>query len=223
MNARAGFVSAAALGIWLAFAAPAGAHRIDEYLQATRVSIDVDRIGLDIALTPGASVAPQVLEWIDTNRDGEISAAEGDAYARLMIGSVVLSVDGRPEPVTLVAAGFPDVRDMRLGEGTIRIRAIARLSATAGGRHRVSYVNSHRPEASVYLVNALVPEDPRIRIADQRRDEAQHGLTVDYSVRPWTRGWLFAGLVVIGALVMTRKPRTGQRQQKRVTYAADPV
>jgi hypothetical protein len=211
MNARAGYVSGAVVGIWLACPPLAGAHRLDEYLQATRVSIDVDRVGLDIALTPGASVAPQVLEWIDTNRDGEISAAEGDVYARLMIGSVALSVDGRPEPVTLVDAGFPDVRDLRLGEGTIRLRAIARLSAATVGRHRVSYVNSHRPEASVYLVNALVPDDPRIRIADQHRDEAQHGLTVDYSVRPWTRGWLLAGVAVIGALIVTRKPRTVRR------------
>jgi hypothetical protein len=211
MNGRAGFVSGAVVGIWLTSPPLAGAHRLDEYLQATRVSIDVDRVGLDIALTPGASVAPQVLEWIDTNRDGEISTAEGDAYARLMIGSVALSVDGRPEPVTLVDAGFPDARDMRLGEGTIRLRAIARLSATTVGRHRVSYVNSHRPEASVYLVNALAPDDPRIRIADQHRDEAQHGLTVDYSVRPWTRGWMLAGVALICALIITRKPRTVRR------------
>jgi hypothetical protein len=213
MNARAGFIQAASLGIWLACPATAGAHRLDEYLQATRVSIDVDRVGLDIDLTPGASVAPRVLEWIDTDRDGAISTAEGDAYARQMIGSVSLSVDGRREPVTLVESRFPDVRDMRLGEGTIRLRATATLSATAVGRHQVSYLNSHRPEGSVYLVNALVPEDPRVRIAGQQRDQAQHGLTVDYSVRPWTRGWLLAGFVVIGALIITRKPIPVRRRR----------
>ena len=52
MNARARVVSAAALGVWLATPAPAGAHRLDEYLQATRVSIDLDRVGLEIDLTP---------------------------------------------------------------------------------------------------------------------------------------------------------------------------
>lgn len=208
MNPPARFLSVATLGVWLACPASAGAHRLDEYLQATRVSIDVDRVGLEIDLTPGVSVAPQVLASIDTNGDGQISASEGEAYARQMIGSVSLLVDGRPEPVTLVEHRFPDVRDARLGVGTIRLRATAKLSATTVGRHQVSYLNAHRPQGSVYLVNALVPENTRIRIADQQRDQAQHGLTVNYRVRPWTPGWLLAGLAMVGALVVTRKPRS---------------
>ena len=147
------------------------------------------------------------MEWIDTDRDGEISDAEGNAYARQMIGSVALSIDGRPEPVTLVEHRFPGIRDMLLGEGTIRLRATAKLSATALGRHRVSYLNSHRPEASVYLVNALVPENPRIQIARQQRDQAQHGLTVDYSVGISIQGWLLAGFAMVAALVVTRSSR----------------
>ena len=57
MTARAGIIPAAALGMWLTFPAPAGAHRLDEYLQTTRVAIDIDRVGLDIDLTPGTSMA----------------------------------------------------------------------------------------------------------------------------------------------------------------------
>ena len=128
-----------------------------------------------------------------------------------MIGSITLLVDGRPEAVTLVESWFPEVGDMNLGVGTIRLRATATLAPAAIGRHQVSYLNTHRPESSVYLVNALVPEDPRIRIAGQHRDQAQHGLTVDYSVRPWAGGWLLAGLAMVGALVMIRRPRIVRR------------
>ena len=224
MNARACIIPAAALAIWLAFPAPAGAHRLDEYLQTTRVAIDIDRVDLDIDLTPGASMAPQVVEWIDTNRDGEISLAEGNAYARQMIASVALSIDGRPGRVTLVEYRFPDIGDMLLGQGTIRLRATTELSASAIGRHQVSYLNSHRPEASVYLVNALVPENRRIRIARQQRDPAQHGLTVDYSVGLSNQGWLLVGFAMISTLVVSRSSRrffrasSGGREVRHATH-----
>ena len=85
-------------------------------------------------------------------------------------------------PVNLVDTSFPQFRDMSLGVGTIRLRATANVPAAGAGRHQVSFMNTHRTESSVYLVNALVPSNPRIQLADQRRDRAQLGLTLDYSV-----------------------------------------
>ncbi len=200
------------LGVWLATPAPAGAHRLDEYLQATRLSIDIERVGLEIDLTAGVAVAPEVLAWMDMNRDGQISNAEGEAYAREMLRAVVLSVDGRPVPITLVGIRVPPVRDMSLGVGTIQVRAAANVTGTGTGHHHVAYFNTHRSESSVYLVNALVPADPRIQIAGQRRDRAQHGLTLEYTVMPnapWARTWsLLAGLVMAGVLGVTRRPRS---------------
>ena len=46
------------------------AHRLDEYLQATRISITTNRIDLTFELTPGVAIAAQVLELIDSDRDG---------------------------------------------------------------------------------------------------------------------------------------------------------
>jgi len=212
MSVRGPFVWFAVLGVWLATPAPAGAHRLDEYLQATRLSIDVERVRLEIDLTAGVAVAPEVFASIDTNRDGQISDPEGDAYARQMLRSVVLSVDGRPAPVTLIEIRFPQFREMSLGVGTIQVRAAANVSATGAGRHQISYLNTHRSKGSVYLVNALVPADPRIQIAGQQRDPAQHQLTLDYTVRAdasWARtGSLLAALAMAGVLGMTRRPRT---------------
>jgi hypothetical protein len=206
MNVRRLLRSFAVLCGWLATLPPAGAHRVDEYLQATRLSIDMERVDLEIDLTAGVAMASAVFAWIDTNRDGEISDAEGEAYARQMLRSVVLKVDGWPAPIQLVESSFPQFRDMSLGVGTIRLRATAKVPATGAGRHQVSFLNTHRPERSVYLVNALVPANPRIQLGDQRRDIAQHGLALDYTVvadAPWARTFaLLAGLVMAGWLFL---------------------
>jgi hypothetical protein len=200
----------AVLGVWLAAPVPAGAHRLDEYLQATRLSIDVARVRLEIDLTAGVALAQEVFASIDANRDGEISGAEGEAYAREMLRAVVLSVDGRPVPVALNEIHVPPLRDMSVGTGTIQLRATASVGSTAAGRHHLSYSNTHRSESSVYLVNALVPTDPRIEIAGQQRDRAQHGLAFDYTVTAdarSTRTWsLLAALAMIGVLGITRRP-----------------
>jgi hypothetical protein len=199
------------LGIVSGRPVPAGAHRLDEYLQATRLSIDVDRVSVEIDLTAGVNAASQVVAWIDTNRDGQISSTEGRAYAQQMLGAVGLEVDGRTAPLSLIDSGFPDVRDMTAGVGTIRLRATANLPASPSGRHQIAYVNDHRSEMSVYLVNAMVPKDPRIQIAGQRRDPAQHRLTLDYDVTThsgWARmSWLWGGLAAVGVLAVARRPR----------------
>jgi hypothetical protein len=91
---------------------------------------------------------------------------------------------------------------MKLGVGMIRLRALARVPTVASGRHEISYLNTHRPESSVYLVNALIPENPRIEIGDQQRDIAQHGLTLDYVVAPETTSRSARSLSLLAGLVM---------------------
>jgi hypothetical protein len=156
---------------------------LDEYLQATRLSIDIEHVDLEIDLAAGVALASNVFASIDANHDGEISGVEGEAYARQMLRSVVLKVDGCPVPVTLAGTSFPQFRDMSLGVGTIRLRATAKVPSAGAGRHQVSFLNTHQAESSVYLVNALITENPRIQLGDPRRDRAQHSLTLDYTVR----------------------------------------
>ncbi len=95
------------LGAWLAAIPLANAHRLDEYLQATRLSIDLDRIDIEMDLTAGQAMASQVFSWIDTNRDGEISKAEGDAYARQVLRSVTLLADGRARAACADGGSLP--------------------------------------------------------------------------------------------------------------------
>jgi len=197
---------------WLALLPAAHAHRLDEYLQATRLSIELDRIEVEMDLTAGQAMASQVFSWIDTNGDGEISKAEGEAYARQVLDSVTLLADGKPVPLALTDVQFPELREMNQGTGVIRLRATGRMPAARAGRHEVSFRNNHRPESSVYLVNALVPANPRIQIADQQRDHAQHGLLMTYTIAsdpPPLRSFaLIAGLALAGRWYL-RKQRKG--------------
>jgi hypothetical protein len=205
--------------LWLAVIVPADAHRLDEYLQATRLAIDIGRVDVEIDLTPGVSVASKVFGWIDTNHDGEISPAEGEAYARAMLRSAVLKADGATMPMTFEGCRFPTLDEMKEGLGTIRLRARAAIPVAASGHHQLSYLNMHRPELSVYLVNALVPENRRVQIGEQRRDVAQHGITLDYTVTgdgPEDRTLaVFLGLGMAGFLAL----RVGISRRARLSIS----
>jgi hypothetical protein len=187
---------------------PVGAHRLDEYLQATRIGVDLDRVNLEIDLTPGVSIASQVKGWIDTNGDGQLSRPEALGYASQVLNALELSVDRQRVPLTLADIKMPEPADMTVGTGTIRLRASAPIPSGTGGRHQLTLVNTHRRELSVYLSNALVPSDSRIQIVTQQRDRNQHSLTIGYDIE--TTGalrrisWVTGALTLLGMAAVVR-------------------
>jgi len=187
---------------------PVGAHRLDEYLQATLVGIETDRVNLEIDLTPGVSIAQQVTGWIDADGDGQLSQSEGLAYANEVLTSLAVTVDRKLVTLTLRDVQLPAVDDMTSGLGTIRLRASAALPEAANGRHELTVVNRHRPQTSIYLSNALVPSDNRIQIVTQLRDRDQHSLTISYDIE--TTGalrrisWVTGALGLLGMTVVIR-------------------
>jgi len=166
----------------------AAAHRLDEYLQATRISVERSKVLVEINLTPGAEVADKVLARIDRDLDGEVSADEAGAYARSFVEQLRLSTDGIPRRLTLDAFYSPSAEQMRQGEGVLRLRISTSLSETATGKHHLVFENAHRSEFSVYLVNALIPKDDRIHITGQSRDMLQREFTLDYTVSAESEG-----------------------------------
>ena len=77
------------LSCWvLLLASDALGHRLDEYLQATRVLVATNRIDVSIDLTPGVAVAGQVLAVLDTDRDGQLSDDERAAYAKHVLKDI---------------------------------------------------------------------------------------------------------------------------------------
>jgi hypothetical protein len=166
----------------LVLATDAFAHRLDEYLQATRVSVAANRIDLSIDLTPGVTVADQVLEVIDQDRDGRVSGDECTIYAQRVLKDIRVGLDGKVLALSLVDASFPALHEVKGGIGVIRIKATAPVDQLSVGRHTLSLTNAHLPAISVYLVNALVPKDPAIRIKKQMRDEFQKAYRLEFGV-----------------------------------------
>jgi hypothetical protein len=72
------------------------AHPADVYLQAIYITVAPAQIVVELNLSPGVLVAPQVLPQLDTDGDEQISEAEGQAYVDAMLRDVVLEVDEQP-------------------------------------------------------------------------------------------------------------------------------
>jgi hypothetical protein len=189
------------------------AHRRDEYLQAARIAIEPARVDVELDLTPGIALAPNVLAEIDRDHDGNVAAAEANAYAARVLGEIRLEVDGRPMPLELVEQRFPTVSSMFKGEGTIQIRLAVAVPPLAAGGHRVLYRNDHRPEMAVYLANALVPANERVVVQAQRRSEDQRDIVIEYLLdaervkKTWWFGPSLAAALFMAATVWWR--RTG--------------
>jgi hypothetical protein len=138
---------------------------------------------VELDLTPGVAVADRVVQRIDTDGDGALSIEEQQTYARQVLSSVALRIDGTPLQLTLVASHFPDVDAVGRGEGTIRLDVDIVVPLLTNGRHQLFFRNGSDPDWSAYLANALMPETDRISIARQVRDASQRELTIDFDVR----------------------------------------
>lgn len=162
------------------FLAPfASAHRLDEYLQATLISIETDRVQVSMRLTPGVAVAGFVLAGIDTNSDGVISDAEGRAYAERVLHDVSLAIDGHLLKPRLISVEIPAVEEMKEGLAEIRIQFSADLPRN-GTQRMLVFENHHQGGISAYLVNCLMPSAPEIRVVAQNRNEQQSFYELDY-------------------------------------------
>ncbi len=191
------------------------AHRLDEYLQAARVSLARDRITMEIDLTPGASIAAEVVARLDRDGDNAISPAEAAAYGQAVLTDLVLELDDRPVAMTLAQVEVTSIDEMRDGVGAIQLRAFGDVAADVAGRRHLYFRNNHQPGTSVYMVNALVPEDRAVGVIGQTRDAVQREVRIEYSVGPRWRAqlqWVLVGLVGATALTVLRK-RTGRRQR----------
>jgi len=164
----------------LALATEASAHRLDEYLQATRIAVATNRIDLFIELTPGVAVVGKVVAEIDKDRDGAVSKEEGEVYARRLLQDISIELNGGALAVTEVETSVPTMSEMNAGTGVIQIRAAAPIPRLTEGAHTLVLTNVHLTGISVYLVNALVPKDPSINIIKQVRDESQKRYRLEF-------------------------------------------
>ncbi len=187
----------------LSSASPAQAHRLDEYLQATRIGLSSDRIELTLEQTPGTSIGSRILALIDVDGDGRVSDAEARGYAARVVQDLRLELNGRSCTLRVVRVNVPGTADLVNGMGTIRVDLEAADLSLTSGRSSLTFRNEHQPASSVYLVNALKPASPRIEVISQERDRAQQGVRVTFDVSrnlipAWS--WPLVALLTLGAV-----------------------
>jgi hypothetical protein len=172
------------LAVVAAFVLPTAAlaHRLDEYLQATLVDIAPGEVRLRINLTPGIDVAEQVLALIDRDRDGNVSPAEGAAYAGVLKRDLTFRIDQRIVELKLAAFNCPAPADLRAGAGIIQAEFSASPGPFTGGAHRLTLENRHLPAVSAYLFNAARPGSGSIEVVRQNRNENQSAGEIGFTV-----------------------------------------
>jgi hypothetical protein len=158
---------------------PAYAHRLDEYLQGTILSIEKNRLSAEITLTPGVAILPVLITAIDTNKDGEISEVERHAYEEQVLRDLIFTVDGNPLTPHLTSAEFPGIDEMKEGRGELHLMFYADLPP-GGANRKLIFENHHQSRISVYQVNVLVPHDPDLRIVSQNRNYSQSLYDLDF-------------------------------------------
>jgi hypothetical protein len=189
-------------------ASPA-AHRLDEYLQAVRVSFARTEIALDVDLTPGASVAAGVIGLIDRDGDNRISPIEAESYGQVVLKDLVLELDDRAVAMTLVHVEVPSLDEMRHGLGTIQLRAIGDVQDGLRRRRQLHFQNNHEAGSSVYLVNALIPDAGDVSVVGQTRDAKQRDVRIEYSVTPkWQKHLYWPVLGTAALFFVFRRSRS---------------
>jgi hypothetical protein len=206
-----------AIPVILLCAMPALAHRLDEYLQATLISVEKNRVQAQIRLTPGVAVFPIVFANIDTNADGVISEAEQRDYARHVLRDLSLTADARPLKLRLLSAKFPQIEEMKNGMAEIQLEFDADIPQI-GGTRRLIFENRHQAAIGAYLVNALVPGDPDIHLIAQNRNYQQSFYQLDYVQAGWrlSSTWWSGGsgfLAILTGLLFARFAWLWRRQQ----------
>lgn len=156
------------------------AHRLDEYLQGTMISLEPRQVRIEMTLTPGVAVFPSVFAQMDTDGNGTLSKSEQYGYAEKVRRDVTLAIDGRQLSLSLVSLDFSEPALMKEGIGNVILRFEADLPG--GGEHRVlQFGNRHLSGLSVYQVNLLAPESSSIRVEQQKRDYFQSSYELDYT------------------------------------------
>ncbi len=162
----------------LVVAGGASAHRLDDVLQATMLTIGADRIDATIRPVPGQAVASSAIGDIDADGDGAFSPDEQRAFAVRVVDDVAVAIDGRAMQPTASRWTFPPAAAMRDGTGEIVVEWTVAMPAGTGDR-AVVVTNRHRRDGVVYLANTLVPNDPDVRVVGERRDARQSRYEVD--------------------------------------------
>jgi hydrogenase/urease accessory protein HupE len=169
------------------------AHRLNEYLEATTISLTRSKISLELRLTPGVAVAADILKAIDLNHDNQFSPGEQHAYLNALGSDLKLALDGRAMPIQVTSSSFPTAESITKGTGDIIIDFELPVSKT-GTAHELQLTNAHYKAISVYLVNCLLPTDTGIAVTNQIRNANQSFYQLNFTIGKLQAGATSASL-----------------------------
>src|SRR5436305_506263 len=130
-----------AIGIVFSLGSPAFAHRLDEYLQASIISLEKDHVEVSMRLVPGVAVSSTVLAGMHANSKGVISEPEQLSYAEQVLRDVSVKVDEVDLHPRVVSVEFPSVARIKEGMGEIRIGLAAPLLVGGGTNRKLVWEN----------------------------------------------------------------------------------
>jgi hypothetical protein len=192
------------------------AHPVDECLQAAYLKLGPASLELELDLTPGERVAPQLLKLIDQNRDGLMDQPEVQHYVLRVLEDLRLNVDGITRSLTLEPVVPPPTDVFLAGGGTIKLLARTDLEIQTGS-HTLEFRNAHAPVKSGYLANVFV-QSAEVKILEQQRDTNQQNFRVNYSLEPrapqfdWR--WLIPAILAATSLIAWWLTRTKRRHSE---------
>ena len=170
------------IGLLLVLPSVTLAHPLDQYLLASYLTVTPNQVVVEVDMTPGVLVAPQLLPTIDTNGDQQLSEAESRAYAELVLKKLELKVDSQPQPLTFTKIEMPSVLAFQAGYGLMRLYVRADLPKGAVGSHQLYYKNTYQPTNTLYQVNAFLDDTTGVTVGPQNRDANQQSVTMDYTI-----------------------------------------
>jgi ABC-type nickel/cobalt efflux system permease component RcnA len=165
--------------VMLGIASPAFAHPLDEVVQSSYISIEIKRVEIELNISAGTLVAPDLAASIDTNGDHVISEDETQTYARRLQSELSLQVDGQSRPLILQKIDLPSWDLVSVG-ATIKAEFLAEAPHNAAD-HQVVFLNRHAPAKSTYQNTLLAPNNPLVRIISQRQNNEQNEFKVNYA------------------------------------------
>lgn len=206
------------LAAWLALISGVKAHPLDEFYQATFITVAPDRINLTVELYTGVLIAPQILVMVDSDQDAQISEAEKRAYVERFLSDVTFEIDHTPTPLAFTDLEFPNAVDLQAGVGIVRFTLYANLPAIQPGQRQLYYRNHHLPDIANYVVNALSADPGRVKLGREERDVFQASLRLDYTVYPESSTGNIPALAPVAETVPAEPLGAGQQWLTRYLY-----
>src|ERR1700750_2091244 len=113
-------VAVAAGFLWVS-AVPASAHPVDELVQQIYITPTTTGIDLGVQLEPGILIGPAFVRMREVDADGQVSDIEAARNAADVRAAIVVTVNGRPAPITLVRSIYPDAGVLSAAGGSIAL------------------------------------------------------------------------------------------------------